>query len=81
MANDAFERAGMYFDDLNRIRVLDDETSSQVDKLINSWEKVFLKSTNFYFLLQSCNFNTTNYALFFIKGTEIVILSDPRRDK
>ena len=49
MANDAFERAGMYFDDLNRIRVLDDETSSQVDKLINSWEKKILKSSNFLF--------------------------------
>ena len=48
MANDAFERAGMYFDDLNRIRVLDDETSSQVDKLIN-WEKKILKSSNFLF--------------------------------
>ncbi|XP_023329155.1 intraflagellar transport protein 20 homolog [Eurytemora carolleeae] len=33
MANDAFERAGMYFDDLNRIRVLDDETSSQAAEL------------------------------------------------
>ena len=30
MANEALERAGMYFDDLNRIRVLDEETSSQV---------------------------------------------------
>lgn len=27
---DALERSGMYFDDLNRIRVLDDETHSQV---------------------------------------------------
>ena len=27
---DALEKSGMYFDDLNRIRVLDDETHSQV---------------------------------------------------
>ena len=32
MANEALERSGMFFDDLNRIRVLDEETSSQVGK-------------------------------------------------
>ena len=32
MANEALERSGMFFDDLNRIRVLDEETSSQVTK-------------------------------------------------
>jgi hypothetical protein len=31
MANEALERSGMFFDDLNRIRVLDEETSSQVN--------------------------------------------------
>ena len=30
MAGEALERAGMHFDDLNRIRVLDEDTSSQV---------------------------------------------------
>jgi hypothetical protein len=32
MANEALERSGMFFDDLNRIRVLDEETSSQVSR-------------------------------------------------
>eukprot|EP00088_Acartia_fossae_P059086 TRINITY_DN69775_c0_g1_i1.p1 TRINITY_DN69775_c0_g1~~TRINITY_DN69775_c0_g1_i1.p1 ORF type:complete len:146 (+),score=36.81 TRINITY_DN69775_c0_g1_i1:31-438(+) len=32
-ATEALERAGMYFDDLNRIRVLDEETSSQASEL------------------------------------------------
>ena len=31
MANEALERAGMYFDDLNRSRGVDEETPSQVD--------------------------------------------------
>ena len=30
MAGEALEKAGMHFDDLNRIRVLDEDTSSQV---------------------------------------------------
>merc|ERR1711923_120209 len=33
MANEALERAGMHFDDLNRIRVLDENTSSQASEL------------------------------------------------
>ena len=31
MAGEALERGGMHFDDLNRIRVLDEDTASQVD--------------------------------------------------
>ena len=30
MAGEALERGGMHFDDLNRIRVLDEDTASQV---------------------------------------------------
>ena len=30
MANEALEKAGLHFDDLNRIRVLDEDSSSQV---------------------------------------------------
>ena len=30
MASEALEKAGLHFDDLNRIRVLDEDTSSQV---------------------------------------------------
>ena len=30
MAGEALEKAGMHFDDLNRIRVLDEDTASQV---------------------------------------------------
>ena len=30
MANEALDKAGLHFDDLNRIRVLDEDTSSQV---------------------------------------------------
>ena len=33
MAGEALERGGMHFDDLNRIRVLDEDTASQVDNI------------------------------------------------
>ena len=34
MASEALEKAGLHFDDLNRIRVLDEDSASQV--LINN---------------------------------------------
>ena len=37
MAGEALERAGMHFDDLNRIRVLDEDTASQVDNTTHSF--------------------------------------------
>ena len=43
MAGEALERAGMHFDDLNRIRVLDEDTSSQVG-LCRGWETVIGQS-------------------------------------
>ena len=33
MAGEALEKAGMHFDNLNRIRVLDEDTSSQVREM------------------------------------------------
>ena len=36
MASEALEKAGLHFDDLNRIRVLDEDTSSQVFT-VNYW--------------------------------------------
>ena len=33
MASEALEKAGMHFDDLNRIRVLDEDTSNQAQEL------------------------------------------------
>ena len=39
MAGEALERAGMHFDDLNRIRVLDEDTSSQVGLWGRGWER------------------------------------------
>jgi intraflagellar transport protein 20 len=33
MASEALEKAGLHFDDLNRIRVLDEDTSSQAQEL------------------------------------------------
>ena len=32
MASEALEKAGLHFDDLNRIRVLDEDSASQVGK-------------------------------------------------
>ena len=33
MASEALDKAGLHFDDLNRIRVLDEDTSSQAQEL------------------------------------------------
>ena len=33
MASEALDKAGLHFDDLNRIRVLDEESSSQAQEL------------------------------------------------
>ena len=53
MAGEALERGGMHFDDLNRIRVLDEDTASQVDNITDLdsfWSATFLNKKRQPFL-------------------------------